>query len=437
MRPRKLRISVLTFDKKDRLVYWPDALLSVNARGRIDGLSRVGKSRAGLRGAKDLRGLMAIPGLIDAHCHISQYPASAADGLELLPWLEKHIFPLESAFRGARARRAAKRFFKDLAAHGTTTACLYPAIWKDSTDICFQEAEAAGARVVMGKVMMDIHSYDRRYSRAGRAAGRMERSLRESEELCEKWHGRAGGRLLYAFTPRFALSCTPELMYRAGRLAERYCAYIQTHLSENADEVREIRRMFPKSKSYTEVYAHLGLLGPRTLAAHSIWLKESEYRLLERFGANVVHCPTSNAFLGSGIMNLGRFRGGKVTAALGSDVAAGPSLCMFDVMRQAVYGQRWAKAHRLYGPGDGLTAEDAFYMATLGAARTLRLSGRIGRLASKQDADFTVVDPAAYDADFGKGRVTAATAVSRLVFRGGRSAVRATFVAGRKVGGRL
>ena len=132
------RLGVLTYDDRDNLLYWPDAVLSVDAKGRIASVRRAGSVK-GLRGVKDLRGKIAIPGLIDAHTHASQYPAVASDGLELLPWLDKHIFPLEKSFRGARARASAKRFFQDLAAHGTTTACVYTAVWKDSTDICFQK----------------------------------------------------------------------------------------------------------------------------------------------------------------------------------------------------------------------------------------------------------------------------------------------------------
>jgi len=358
VKPRRYRLSVLTFDERDRLVYRPDALLSVDERGRIDAVRALAPgSRAGVRGARDLRGLLAIPGLIDAHCHASQYPAVANDGLELLPWLKTRIFPLESAFKGATARRTARRFFGDMIAHGTTTACVNTAIWKESTDTCFKEARDAGLRVIMGKVMMDVRSYDKDFSRADRRTSRTEASLQESEELCRKWHGAANGRLLYAFTLRFALSCTPKLMHRAGRLADEYGAYIQTHLAENKGELEAIRRVFPMSRSYTEIYAHLGVLGPRTLLAHAVWLKESEFKLIERFGANVVHCPSSNAFLGSGIPDLGRLRAGRIATALGSDVAAGPSLCMFDVMRQAVYGQRWARAHELHRERGGFTLQ--------------------------------------------------------------------------------
>ncbi|MFH2202430.1 MAG: guanine deaminase [Elusimicrobiota bacterium] len=438
MKPQRYRIGILTFDEKDRLVYRPDALLSVDRQGRISEVRAVTSGRrSGLRGARALRGLLAIPGLIDAHCHASQYPAVANDGLELLPWLKQRIFPLESSFKGATARRTAERFFGDMIAHGTTTGCVNTAIWKESTDTCFKAARDAGLRVIMGKVMMDVHSYDKDYSRADRRTSRTETSLRESEELCRTWHGAANGRLLYAFTLRFALSCTPKIMYRAGRLADEYGAYIQTHLAENKGELEAIRRVFPESKSYTEIYAHLGVLGPRTLLAHGVWLTESEFKLIERFGANVVHCPGSNAFLGSGIADLGRLRAGRIATALGSDVAAGPSLCMFDVMRQAVYGQRLARAHGLHKKARGLYASEAFYMATLGGARALRLSGRIGSLAPGKEADFVVVDPAVYDTGFPDGKADPVKAVARLVYRGHRAAVTATFVAGRRIGGRL
>lgn len=425
----RYRLSLLTFDSRDRLRYWPDAVLAVDGSGAI---TEAGPARGAVRrGTEDLRGLLAIPGLIDAHCHASQYPAVASDGLPLLPWLKTHIFPLERGFKGPAARERARRFFKDMASHGTTTACVFTSLWAESTDDCFKEAEAAGLRVVMGKVMMDRGSYDpRRMSPAKRRAA----SLSQSEALCRVWHGRAGGRLLYAFTPRFALSCSEELMRRAGELARRYGAYVQTHLSENREETAEARRLFPEARDYTDVYARAGLLGRRSVLAHCVWLSGREVRALASSGSAVAHCPTSNAFLASGIMDLGALRRAGVPAALGSDVGAGPSLCLFEVMRQAVGAQRCAAAHRLFRRPSGLDPAGAFHMATLGGARALGLGGRIGSLERGKEADFVLVEPAAYDPGFAPAR-DPGTAASRLVHRGSRAAVRAAFVAGRKVWG--
>jgi len=434
---RRYRLAVLTFDRFGKLLYRPDALLGIDEDGRISELRSLrGVARKGMGDVIDRRGLMAIPGLIDAHCHLSQYPAVASDGLDLLPWLERYIFPLETRFRGDHARASARFFFEELAAHGTTTAMIYTSIWPQSTDACFEEAERAGTRVIMGKVMMDRGSYNKWFGAMYPGKTRTEVSLRESEDLCAKWHGRAGGRLLYAFTPRFALSCSTELMAGAARLAEKYDAYVQTHLSENTDEVKAIRKYFPGAKNYTDVYKSCGLLGRKTLLAHSIWLKDEEVKVLKSTGAAVAHCPTSNAFLSSGVMNAARLRTAGVPIALGSDVAAGPSLDLFGVMRQAVYSQRIARAHKLFKNTPQPTPEKAFHMATLGGAQALSLHEKIGTLETGKEADFTVVDPSAYDAGF-HGVETPENVVSRLVYRGSRFAVRATFVAGRKIFGKL
>ncbi|TPW17749.1 MAG: Guanine deaminase, partial [Elusimicrobia bacterium] len=279
--PVRYRAACLSFDRKGRLFHLPDAELRVDAQGRFERVAPWrGAGRGGMR-TVDRRGLLAIPGLIDAHCHLSQYPAVAADGLQLLPWLKRHIFPLERAFRGAKARALARRFFADMASCGTTTACVYTTVWKDSAELCFQEAEASGLRVIMGKVMMDRGSYDTAFGRAHPGVSRRAVSLAESEALCERWHGRDRGRLSYAFTPRFALSCSMELMKGAARLAERHGAYIQTHLAENQDELMAVRAAFPGCRNYTDVYERAGLLGPRTILAHCIWLGAGEYRRLE------------------------------------------------------------------------------------------------------------------------------------------------------------
>ncbi|PCI36865.1 MAG: guanine deaminase [Elusimicrobia bacterium] len=435
---KRYRLSILTYNNRGALQYYPDAILSVGEGGRIDEMRPVrgGVASRLKKGVKDLRGFLAIPGLIDTHCHLPQYPAVAADGLELLPWLEKHIFPVEASFKGEKVRGLARHFFEDMAAHGTTTACVFTTIWKQSTEICFEEALKAGVRVIMGKVMMDRASYDKKFGVYNPGRSRTDVSLSESEELCRKWHGRGEGRLLYAFTPRFALSCSEKLLRECATLAEKHGTYVQTHLSENRSEVREIKRLFPKAKNYTDVYRRAGMLGPKTILAHSIWLNENEHRLIASSGSVVAHCPTSNAFLGSGIMDLAHMRQAGIPVTLGSDVAAGPSLCLFEVMRQSIYLQRSAAAHNLFKTNPQPTPAKAFEMATLGGAKALGLGDKIGSLENGKDADFVVMDPSVYDTG-GQPPVDAETAVSRLVYRASRHAVKASFVAGKIVGGRL
>lgn len=425
------RLSLLTFSSAGDLVFTPDALLAVDDSGHI--LSAGAAPRRLPRKTLDWRGRLAIPGLIDGHCHLSQYPAVAADGLELLPWLRENIFPLERKFRGEASRKPARRFFSELAAHGTTCAAIYTSIWADSTQVCFEEALLSGMRVIMGKVMMDRNSYDLKFSSENPGRRRAAVSLSQSEALCRLWHRREGGRILYAFTPRFALSCSPALMKAAAELSRRYGAYLQTHLSENRAEVEQVRHVFPTAAHYTGVYDRAGMLGPRTILAHCIWLKESEYKLLERSGSAVAHCPTSNAFLRSGVMDLGRMEKGNIPVALGSDVAAGPSLCLFSVMRQAIFSQRSALAHGVFTADRPLTAAGAFYLATLGGAKALGLEDEIGSLEPGKKADFVVLDPALYAAVPEARIPSAQSAVSQMVYRAERRAVAATFVDGRRV----
>lgn len=424
---RRLRAAALTCQGR-ALAFYPDAVLTV-AGGRILSL-RAARGETP-RGVRDLRRALVLPGLVDAHCHLSQYAEVASDAGELLPWLKTRIFPAEAGFRGDRVRPLARRFFRDLAAHGTTSAAVYTSVWRDSTEACFEEALASGLRVIMGKVMMDRGSYDRHLRAARAGESRRELSLRESAELCERWHGAGEGRIRYAFTPRFALSCSPELLAGAARLAERYGAHVQTHLSENRSEIRRVRRRF--GRGYAEVYDRAGLLSPRTVLAHGVWLGAGEVRLLARRGAGLAHCPTSNAFLSSGIMDLGAARRARVPVGLGSDVAGGPTLDMFEVMRQAVYAQRLAKAHGLFDGREAIGPVEAFTLATLGGARALGLGERIGSLEPGKEADFIVLDPRGVAPRWPLARPEASEVAAQVVFRGSRAAVRESYVAGRLV----
>jgi guanine deaminase len=237
-----------------------------------------------------------VPGLIDFHAHIPQYPAVGRIEESLLPWLQRYIFPRERRFRAEEARAFAPYFFRELARNGTTLAILYAAIFEDSCHECFAAAEASGIRAIIGKVMMDRGSY-----------GGMEEtkipavSLEQTRRLIQRWHGVDDGRLGYAVSPRFAITCTADLMKAAGELAREHGTWIQTHLSENHLEIQTVRELFPASPDYTSVYAECGLTGPRSIFGHCIHLSEREAGILRDSGSLIAHCPTSNLFLRSGI----------------------------------------------------------------------------------------------------------------------------------------
>ena len=429
----------------------PDGALVVDPAGTILAAGPFAEVAAGHPGEpqRDLRPWWILPGLVDLHSHLPQYPAVAMDGLELLPWLKTHIFPAEVRFEDADwAALAARAYFRDLLAAGTTTAVVYGSIHPEATHRAFAEAERIGIRTIMGKVMMDQNAPDR--LREDTAA-----SLAQSEELCAAWHGRDHGRLQYAFTPRFAPTCSMALLRGAGSLAEKYGAFVQTHLSENLDELSWVHDLFPAARDYTDVYASAGLLGPRTLLGHCIHLSPAERAAVRSAGAAVVHCPRSNAFLKSGIMPLRRWLEEGLTVGLGTDVGAGPSLSLWSEMAMACTASklRWAgqqlQGRRLRAldlpeaqrrlvhealdlePDPPVGPAQAFGLATLGGAWALGRAGRIGSLEPGKEADFIVVDPAAVDPAPERGAEPAEQVLSRLLYRASAGLVRETHVRGR------
>ncbi len=376
------------------------------------------------------RNVALFPGLIDIHSHVPQYPAVGRAQNDLLPWLREHIFPLEKDFTSAKGRRESPHFFQELARHGTTTAMLYSAIFEDSCDAGFTAAQAAGLRVIMGKMMMDVGSYGQLQPKKVASI-----SLCESERLCKKWHRANDGLLEYAFSPRFAVACSEKLMRGAAELAAQYDAYIQTHLAENLEEIEKVRHQFAWAADYTAIYEKCGLLGARTVLGHCVHLGEREVAALADSGANVAHCPTANFFLGSGMMRLDALRGAGLRIGLGTDVGAGPELNLWQVMRSAIETQR---ARACYESGVPVpTAAEVLHLATQGGAEALGKGDVIGTLEVGKEADFTLMDYGALvpyrKGGKGAADLSAADIVSLCVYRGGPGAVVETFVRGRSV----
>lgn len=403
-------------------------------RGRIAAVGSFVDLRRTELGARvkwsDRAGLAVFPGLIDCHTHLPQYPAVARGQSSLLPWLRENIFPVEREFTGPLAREEAPQFFHQLARHGTTTAMVYAAIYEDSCDLGFQAAERSGLRVIMGKMMMDLGSYGSLQPKKILSV-----SLLESERLCRKWHGAAHGRLEYAFSPRFAVACSEKLMRSAGELAKKYGAYLQTHLAENREEIEKVRNLHMWARDYTDVYKQCGLLTPKTVLGHCIHLSDDEIREIATAGSVIAHCPTSNFFLGSGLMKLDRLRAAGIAVGLGSDVAAGPELNMWQVMRSAMETQ---KARGFYEAGvPPLQIGQAFHLATAGGAHALGKEKNIGTLEIGKEADLLVVDLTAL-LPYAKDRaslpgLSKEDVLALCVYRGGPHATHATYVRGRCV----
>lgn len=383
---------------------WPDGRLEVDD-GRI---TSAGPWKRTSSSYVDLRPHILFPGFVDTHAHIPQLAVCGVHPENLLSWLQKWIFPLEQRFRGERARTLSRRFLGEMLSNGTTTAALYTSAWPDSVSACFSEADRLGIHAWIGNPLMDVQPYRRTSTRA---------LLHELETLRKLDRP----RLRYTVTPRFALSCTPELLEGAADLARRHELPIQTHLAEQEPECREVRRRF--GRGYVDVYERAGLLGSRTLLAHAVWMSPRDWKRIS--ACAVAHCPTSNIFLGSGVMDWSAAARSRV--GLGSDVGAGPDLSIPRVVRTAWMAQSLRGS--LVSPPDLLRA------ATLGGAEALGFTD-VGSLEPGRCADFLVLNSETIIPPGAPALESTDDLLSRIAHRSGRSSIRDVHVSGVRVAGR-
>ena len=332
MNARVLLGDIVTFDASPR--HYGDNItprhiaggaVAVDAAGRIawvGGRADLPEGYSGLP-VDDWGGCLILPGLVDAHIHFPQNRMLAAPGLDLLDWLARFTFPEEARYGDpAWAEARAGDFLKILFRHGTTSALAFSSVHKCAAEALFAAAQKAGMALATGKTMMDRNARPDVEDDA-------ETSGIESAELIDKWHG--AGRLRYAITPRFAVTSSDAQLAVAGALVKQNPGLVmQTHLSESRREIETVARLFPAAKDYTDVYDRFGLLGPRSLFAHGIHLSERECARLAEAGSTVVHCPTSNTFLGSGLFDIGHVAKESRPVAVGvaTDIAGGTSYSM-------------------------------------------------------------------------------------------------------------
>jgi guanine deaminase len=307
---------------------------------------------------------------------------------------------------------------------------VYGAVYEASLDATFRAAEAHGIRAIVGKVMMDRITYDPTID----PSAILDRSLAESARLIERWHGADGGRLRYAVTPRFAISCSADQLRESASLARATGAYWQTHLSEDRGEIAEVGRLFPDALDYVDVYDRAGGLGERTVLAHAVHLSDRELDRLVETRTTIAHCPVSNLFLASGMMPLGRYLDAGARLGLGSDVAGGPDLSIFTAMLTGFYVQN---ARRVAGVEVGrvLTPLEWLRLGSLGGAQSLGLGDVTGSLEAGKEADVIAVDPSYVAPIAGIVDDDPADLASRLIFRSHPDMVRATWVRGRRLDG--
>jgi guanine deaminase len=409
-----------------------DGLVEVDAGGRLAfvGASSARPDVADL--AIDLRPWVVLPGMVDLHAHLPQVPnVGVGYSLDLLTWLERLTFPTERAWADPSfADRLAPAIFDAFAAAGTTTVLAYGVVYEAAMEVAFRAAEAHGIRAILGKVMMDRVTYDPTIE----PSTILDRSLRESAALIERWHGADDGRLGYAVTPRFAVSCTPEMLRESANLARETGTWWQSHVSEDPGEIEEVRRLFPGAIDYVDVYDRAGALGERTILAHAIHLSDRELARLVECGVRVAHCPSSNLFIGAGVMPLARWRAAGLAVGLGSDVSGGPELSLLRVAGIGAYAQMARRA--LVGEdGEILDPLGWLRLATLDGARALGLEDTIGSLEIGKEADVIAIDPSFVAPLSGSAEVDehATDAVSRLMFRPHPEMVRGAWVRGRRL----
>jgi guanine deaminase len=363
-----------------------------------------------------------MPGFVDAHIHYPQVEVIGSYGTQLLEWLNKYTFPTESKFNDVHhAQTIAEFFVKELQRNGTTSASVFCTSAPESVDAIFQASQEDNMLLLAGKMMMDSHAPES-------ILDTVQSSYDDSKALIEKWHNT--GRSVYTVSPRFALTSSPEQLEMAGTLMREYDdVRLQTHLSENKDEIKRAMELYPDRKNYTDIYDYYGLMDDRAIYGHAIHMSEGELQRFYDTGATIAHCPTSNFFIGSGLFDIAATKQSTrpIKLGLGTDVGGGTSFSMLQTMNE-MYKMAQMR-------GISVTAVQAFYLATLGSATALGIDDRVGTFKVGHDADVVVLDPRATPLlDL---RADVANSLDELLFVlmicGDDRAIESTYVAGNAV----
>ncbi|SMP13146.1 guanine deaminase [Shimia sagamensis] len=347
--------------------------------GRIVALGSADDMRAAHPAAEvvDYGDKLISAGFVDAHVHYPQTGIIASWGKRLIDWLNSYTFPEEMRFGDRAYADQISATYLDLTAkHGVTTMASYCTIHPESVDAFFEAAQARGQRVIAGKTCMDRNAPDG-------LRDTPQSAFDNSKALIERWHGVE--RISYAITPRFSPTSTPEQLEALGSLwAEHPDCLMQTHLSEQTDEIAWVAELFPDARDYLDTYEKFGLLGEKGLYGHAIHLEDREKDRLREVGAGLIHCPTSNTFIGSGLFDMGGLMAAGQRVGIASDTGGGSSFSMLRTMASAYeVGQL---RHR------PIHAAELMWLATQGSARALHMEDKIGNLSVGMEADLVVLD---------------------------------------------
>lgn len=368
----------------------------------------------------DMGDALLSPGFVDTHVHYPQTAIIASWGKRLIDWLNSYTFPEESRFGDTgHATQIAETYFDLVTAAGTTTTVSYCTIHPESVDAYFTAAQARGLRVLGGKTCMDRNAPDSLRDTAQSAYD-------DSKALLNRWHGQ--DRLSYVITPRFAPTSTPEQLEALGSLwAEHPDLLMQTHISEQHEEIAWVADLFPDARDYLDVYERFGLVGKGALLGHAIHLTERERDRIAELEASLIHCPTSNMFIGSGLFDMQGLMAQGHRIGLASDTGGGSSFSMLRTMAAAYeVGQL---------SGTALHPAQLWWLATAGSAASIHLDDKIGRLAPGYEADIIAVDLASTPA-IAQRAARAETiweAIFPTIMMGDDRAISAVWAGGRKI----
>ena len=362
---------IVTVDPQDSIVHG-DLLIE------DDRIVSVGPNKSKADITIDALNCAVIPGFIQTHIHLCQTLfRSAADDLALIDWLKKRVWPMEAAHSPESIAASARLGIAELIKGGTTCALTMETV--HHTSEVFRVVLESGFRATVGKCMMDKGDEVPDGLRE-----RTEDSIRDSIVLLEQWHNVDNGRIRYSFAPRFAVSCTRELLEKVGRLARERSVMIHTHASENRTECEMVEsETGMRNVAYLD---HVGLTGRDVVLAHCVHLADDEIEVLRQTQTNVAHCPSSNLKLGSGIAPIAKLLANKILVSLGADGApCNNRLDMFTEMRSAALLQKV-----MHGP-EVLPARRVLRMATIDGARTLGLQADIGTIEVGKKADLSLI----------------------------------------------
>ncbi|XP_076641594.1 guanine deaminase isoform X2 [Halictus rubicundus] len=326
-----------------------------------------------------------VPGFIDCHTHAVQLPnLGIGYDQHLLQWLDTYTFPLEKKYENEEfANRVFDAVVKHTVTLGTTTACYFASLYANASLILGKKVVKTGQRALIGKINMNSKRDDGYYETTQESIANLNKFIDDITKLNSPL-------VKPIVTPRFALSCDMILLKELGKLAKEKDLHIQSHISENLEEIEAVNQLFPQCSSYADVYDTAGLLTNKTVMAHGIYLTDNEITILKQRGTAVIHCPSSNTCLKSGLCDVQRLKEKGIKIGLGTDVAGGQSCSMLDAMRSALQ----VSTHLSFFKNNykTLNFKDVFHLATLGGATALAMDDKIGNFTMGKEFDALVID---------------------------------------------